>query len=237
MPMSEMSLVGSVDPLGLADCSFNIQIQNSGLLSPSDLSRAQAEINNRILATAGLGVNFVSNEADFTAQLKNNPTTMPGALIGVDFDLFGRNNASFGPPSNSSSIWVNNIEMGTPGTNLGIAVGRVITHEFAHWGLQAVHDHLSPGPLEVGILTPGHDSTLLNGLATFLPIQSKKLSKTCADKHPSSQGTGGVGGSGGGAVGTDIYAQYWFAIMMGYYGVPVVTTSFDPNCTGCPALP
>jgi RHS repeat-associated protein len=210
----------SADPYGLAPCSFNVSLQNTNLLSPSELQAAQNEIL-RIFGTAGLGVNFVSKGADFAAKLVNNPTSLLGSLFGpnsVGFDLFGQNDNP-DRPTNAARVWANNIEMATPGFS-GVAIGRVTTHEFSHWALNVGNTNLTgPSPLEVGILTPGTDSTFFTSLARFMPNQIAPLQKLCNKLHPPQANPSRSGNGGGGfGDGTWISGGGVFFAFPVYYG-------------------
>jgi len=165
------------------NCSFNIALGNTNLLTHQELTDAEAEIN-RILGIAGLGANFTSDNADFTIDLKNNPTGLVGSLLwGEDWDTLGKNTGWFGP-TNSADVWVNNVEMAAAGMNLGTALGRTMTHEVGHWALNMVHSYPVPGPLETNIMSQGLGPILMNGMANLSPAQISKLRSKCQGLHP-----------------------------------------------------
>jgi RHS repeat-associated protein len=186
----------SIDPLGLSDCNFNIAVNSSNpnLLTPQEATNAWDELN-RILDLADVGATLANtSNADFTINLKNNPTGWQEPF-GQPWAVLGKNDAWFGAPNNSATVWANSTEMAAAGMDMGIALGRVMTHEFGHWALQIVENRLAPGPLEVNIMKEGWEPILMTGLATLSRGQRTVLHAKCQKLH------GGGGGGGGGNAG------------------------------------
>jgi RHS repeat-associated protein len=186
----------SIDPFGLSDCSFNVAINGSNLLTPQEGTNAWNELN-RILDLANLGATLTNrSNADFTINLENNPTGWK-EVFGKSWGLLGQNDTWFGAPNNSAKVWVNSTEMAAAGMDMGIALGRVMTHEFGHWALQIRENRLAPGPLEAGIMKEGWDPILMTGFATLEPPQISRLREKCQKLHGGG-GSGGPATSGGG---------------------------------------
>jgi RHS repeat-associated protein len=183
-----------IDPFGLSECNFNIAVNGQSLTTSSEWNSAWSELN-RILSLANLGAVLTNGDsADFTVNLKNNPTGLWGELSGEDWNTVGTNDSWFGAPGNSASVWVNSTEMAAAGMNIGTALGRVMTHEFGHWALNMVHMYPTPGPLETGIMTQGLGPTLMTGLATLTPEQMSRLRSRCKERHGGA--TSGSGSAG-----------------------------------------
>jgi RHS repeat-associated protein len=218
----------SLDPWGLVGCTFKVAVTGvNNQTTSQEWGDAWAEFS-RILGTGQVGAELTSSDADFTLNLKHNPTSLlgaiaygVGALVPEGFSLLGDNDTSFsdwfsGRVSNAASVWVNNVEMAAAGMNMGTALGRVMSHEFMHWATQVPHNNLQRSPSEEGILTPGFDSMVMNGLATITPKQAPIVQKLC-NKHRRG-GPGSGGGGGGFWIVTPIYAPVVDeGTVIGYY--------------------
>ena len=189
----------SIDPLGMSDCNFNVAVTSQNLTTPQEWNNAWSEFN-RILGLANLGATLTgSSDADFTINLKENAVGWPELypwnwFSAQPITTVGENNGIFSP-TNSGTVWVNNTEIQAQGMDMGTAVGRVMAHEFGHWGIGVIHLYPNAGPVEVGIMTQGLDN-LITGVATLTPNQISTLRSTCQQKHPGKPRHTGGGAKG-----------------------------------------
>ncbi|MCJ7503877.1 MAG: RHS repeat-associated core domain-containing protein [Acidobacteriia bacterium] len=147
--------VSFIDPLGLdPTCTITI-VDDQHLLSSTQLAEAQIEIIN-MFKQAGINVMFNQTNPDFTVTLVPQPGfwqagVQPGDLAVNDAYLGGLLGVA-----SSATAFTERIGKEV-GPNMGTALGRVVAHEFGHFGLGLVHRKGWPGELEIGIMAQGLD--------------------------------------------------------------------------------
>jgi hypothetical protein len=183
-----------IDPLGLdPTCTITI-VDDQHLLSSTQLAEAQIEIIN-MFKQAGINVMFNQTNPDFTVTLVPQPGfwqagVQPGDLAVNDAYLGGL----FGVAS-SATAFTERIGKEV-GPNMGTALGRVVAHEFGHFGLGLVHRKGWPGELEIGIMAQGLD-WLSNGQNFDPRLHVPQLQAFCEERSQKRARAGGSGGHRG----------------------------------------
>jgi RHS repeat-associated protein len=185
----------AIDPLGL--CNFNIAITNHDTLTDAEAKSAWQEIE-RLFGLAGLGAMFTGQkQADFTLNIVFSSVNVP------DYK-YGTNDGWFGSLSNSATIYQQNTERDAAGMDKGVALGRDMFHEFAHWGLNLGPDG-SNKELDGGIMSEGAKGTFDSAYAFLTTSQIDALKKRCNALHGGSGGGAGTGGGSGGLAFIPVY--------------------------------
>jgi hypothetical protein len=161
---------------------------------------------NKILGALGSGLSaeFNTGTPDFTATLKIANNGFGDSLLNpVPSDRYGINDAGLTDNYvNSAHVYTNNIKNNFPNIDLGLTTGRVIAHEFGHWGLQVSDygDHFEPNPQTIGTIMERGDAAIAGGKQDFFdPTKSiPTLQKLCASLRKNDTGGPGEGGASGG---------------------------------------
>jgi RHS repeat-associated protein len=179
-----------IDPLGLSDCNFYINIENSGLLSQQEWWNAWTELAS-ILGQANLGAVFSQDNADFTINLMLYPPSLLSPYPARETD-YGRNESAISFPANSARVRVNNISSDVSGKmDVGTAVGRVYGQELGHWAFQVTD--LAPGIYAGGMMDHSLEGILSGSAGTPTPPQIAALSGKCEEQRYKRRGGGPSG--------------------------------------------
>jgi RHS repeat-associated protein len=188
------------DPLGLNPCSFNIAINNSGLINQSQVNTLEQTLK-AIFATAGVGVNFnFSGKPDYSLDVSDSiaantyfpPSAPPQDALGVTPAFAGGNVIA-----NYGFAFVDRLLISgySSPNSLAVALGEVGAHEAGHYLL-----HIGDSPQNIGIMAQS-----LNGqygwpgfsYGNSIQLQDKCKKLRPPGGRPAHPGGGGPGGGGG----------------------------------------
>lgn len=200
--------VNSVDPDGLAQCNFNIKLQNDGAkLTDSQIAEIKARINQIFSATSDMQGNSVSatfdssQKTDYTLHIS--PDTREDAA-----GLYSHAIWPFNIPPTIYAGTVTQSYRYYP-DRFGLVAGAVGAHELYHnitqgndepyWGnanlmtVDSATDQAERTKTPIPGLSQDPMSPGVNGFAKLDPDQIKSLFKKCLKKHPPAKNKGGGG--------------------------------------------
>ena len=184
----------AIDPLGLADCTFDIALIGNNLLTSEQLVDTALRINS-IFSPAGVNVTFSRSNPDFSAnfvaggpagKFGETPVTFWGGAPGTG--LFS--------PGDTATIYIPNIVSEVNGQNVGTAVGEVVSHEFSHFlfGSRFAGESYDVNNI---VVEGGDQAKMLNPNVGFTADDLKRISALCQKLHPNSNNSKGQSGGGG----------------------------------------
>ncbi len=123
----------TVDPLGLATCSFNIAIANRYGLAKDQIALIQSRIANIFGATPTSSGDHLTAVFDFSGSPDYTITIAPGQKRDPQGNLVEGWTRHLGGISLSAAVYPEDMPQGTKNFNFGPYAGAVMAHELVHY--------------------------------------------------------------------------------------------------------
>jgi RHS repeat-associated protein len=211
------------DPLGLAECDFNVQFNNDAGLGDNQTTAIQQRINQIYGAVASPSGDTVGVKFNFSGKAD---ATLTATNASWFTNLLWKRSGKLGPLGSEGGLWgppkiyMNNLPTGFPAADTAMQAGGVGAHELAHLLLgspdlpyDASNPNLlmfytAPEEAQFGALV--HPESALWKLTSD---QVSTLFRKCSKAHPTNN-PASSGGHGGGGGGNEFWFEDWLLGMM-----------------------